>query len=50
MLDITVTPVTDDLEDLDENLTTSEDVTLTGDLFDNLTDADILVIHLQAQR
>ncbi|PQJ21313.1 cadherin-like domain-containing protein [Nonlabens xylanidelens] len=40
MLDITVTPVTDDLEDLDENLTTSEDVTLTGDLFDNLTDAD----------
>ncbi|WP_170063764.1 hypothetical protein [Nonlabens xylanidelens] len=27
-------------EDLDENLTTSEDVTLTGDLFDNLTDAD----------
>ncbi|WP_146080453.1 Ig-like domain-containing protein, partial [Nonlabens xylanidelens] len=39
MLDITVTPVTDDIDDLDENLTTSEDVTLTGDLFDNLTDA-----------
>ncbi|WP_170063752.1 hypothetical protein [Nonlabens xylanidelens] len=50
MLDITVTPVTDDLEDLDENLTTSEDVTLTGDLFDNLTDADSSSHTLTAQR
>ncbi|WP_299015525.1 Ig-like domain-containing protein, partial [uncultured Polaribacter sp.] len=37
---ITVAAVTDDIADNNESLSTNEDVTLTGDLFANLTDAD----------
>ncbi|MCG8814125.1 tandem-95 repeat protein, partial [Tenacibaculum finnmarkense] len=39
-LDITVKPVKDAIDDKNENLETNEETKLTGDLFDNLTDAD----------
>ena len=39
-LDITVAPTTDAISDGDENVTTSEDTNISGDLFANLTDSD----------
>ncbi|MCD8445709.1 cadherin-like domain-containing protein, partial [Tenacibaculum finnmarkense] len=39
-LDITVKPIKDAIDDKNENLETNEETKLTGDLFDNLTDAD----------
>ncbi|MCG8734550.1 Ig-like domain-containing protein, partial [Tenacibaculum finnmarkense] len=40
ILDITVKPIKDAIDDKNENLETNEETKLTGDLFDNLTDAD----------